>query len=97
MQLGRGRSRIIIAGHSNGGYMSHRMACDHADLLAGVASLAGSTFEGTITGSYDVFGQPDYACEPTEPIHVLEIHGTADRVVNGRSLANGRSRTLVHA
>ena len=73
--------RIFVTGHSNGGYMSHRMACDHADLLAGVASLAGSTFEGTITGSYDVFGQPDYACEPTEPIHVLEIHGTADRVV----------------
>ena len=27
--------RIYVTGHSNGGYMSHRMACDHSDLIAG--------------------------------------------------------------
>jgi poly(3-hydroxybutyrate) depolymerase len=38
------RKRIYVTGHSNGGFMAYRMACDHADLIAGIASLAGMTF-----------------------------------------------------
>ena len=30
------------------------MACDHSDLIAGVASLAGSTFEGVLSGAFVV-------------------------------------------
>ena len=26
--------RVYVAGHSNGGFMSYRMACDHADIVA---------------------------------------------------------------
>lgn len=84
--------RIYVTGHSNGGYMSHRMACDHSDLLAGVASLAGSTFEGILSGKYDlpvvsdasgdyIDQMEDYTCSPSHPIHVLEVHGTGDTVV----------------
>lgn len=94
--------RIYATGHSNGGYMSHRMACDHADLLAGVASLAGSTFEGIISGEYDLPSviaesgdyidyMESYSCSPSHPIHVLEIHGTGDTVVpyaGGRPTGN---------
>lgn len=58
--------RIYFAGLSNGGFMSYRMACDHADLIAGIVSVAGATFD-TVA-----------ACTPTEPVHVLQIHGTAD-------------------
>ena len=62
-------SSIHVVGHSNGGFMSYRMACDHADLVASVASLAGATFA-------DIDD-----CTPSEPVHVLQIHGTNDTVI----------------
>lgn len=61
--------RIFVAGHSNGGFMSYRMACDHADKVAAIASLAGATFA-------DV-----EACTPSEPVSVLQIHGTVDETI----------------
>jgi polyhydroxybutyrate depolymerase len=61
--------RIYLVGHSNGGFMTYRMACEHADIVAGIVSLAGATFV-----------EPD-DCEPSEPVSVLQIHGTADDVV----------------
>jgi len=61
--------RVYFLGHSNGGFMSHRMACDRAPLIAGIASLAGS-----------VWSDPN-KCAPTSPINVLEIHGTKDDAV----------------
>jgi len=71
--------RIYLVGHSNGGFMALRMACDHADLIAGVASLAGS-------GSAD-----PTTCNPTEPVHWLQIHGTADELIEFRGgIVRGR-------
>jgi len=61
--------RIYFAGLSNGGFMSYRMACDHADLIAGIVSVAGATF----------FDPAD--CAPSKPVQVLQIHGTADTTV----------------
>lgn len=61
--------RIYVVGHSNGGFMAHRLACEHADRIAAVASLAGATFN-----------DPD-DCLPTEPVNVLQIHGTDDTVI----------------
>ena len=61
--------RIHFAGHSNGGFMSYRMACERADLVASVASLAGATFQNA------------GACTPSEPVHTLQIHGTSDAVI----------------
>ncbi|MCC6522389.1 MAG: prolyl oligopeptidase family serine peptidase [Polyangiaceae bacterium] len=58
--------RVYFTGHSNGGFMSFRMACDHADRIAAIASLAGATY-----------ADPS-ACAPSEPVHVLALHGTAD-------------------
>jgi polyhydroxybutyrate depolymerase len=71
--------RIYFAGHSNGGFMSHRMACDHADKVAAIASLAG----GTHAAEED--------CKPSEPVSVLNIHGTLDAVIlygGGKLLGN---------
>ena len=62
--------RIAFAGHSNGGFMSHRMACERADLVASIVSLAGATY-----------ADPD-DCAPTEPVSVVEAHGTADEVIH---------------
>ena len=77
--------RIFVAGHSNGGFMAHRMACDHADLVAGIVSLAGATFDHSPT-TMPPAGEA-YSCTPAANVHVLEIHGTADTTVpyNGPS------------
>ncbi len=61
--------RIFLMGHSNGGFMSHRMACDHADKIAAIASLAGAMWNDVSK------------CSPSSPINVLQIHGTDDELV----------------
>jgi len=58
--------RVFFTGHSNGGFMSHRLACDKPDLIAAVASLAGSTYLDPAK------------CTAAESIGVLQIHGTKD-------------------
>jgi polyhydroxybutyrate depolymerase len=63
--------RIYVTGYSSGGAMSHRLALEHADLIAGIASMAGLTY-------YD----PN-ACRPTQPVNVLHIQGTADGYAGG--------------
>jgi len=61
--------RIFVVGFSNGGFMGYRLACDQADIIAAVVSLSGATFATA--------GR----CRPSEPVSILEIHGTADRSV----------------
>jgi len=61
--------RIYFMGHSNGGFMDYRMACDHADQIAAIASLAGAMYDDPT------------ACHASGPVNVLEIHGTADTEV----------------
>ena len=61
--------RVYFTGLSNGGAMSHRMACDHADTVAAIASQAGAAFLDPAD------------CQPTAPVHVLQIHGTSDATV----------------
>lgn len=81
---------IFVAGHSNGGFMSYRMACDHSDLVAGIVSIAGAAFD-TPTDVAMPFG-PAYTCHPTHKINVLQIHGDNDETVSftgGSSLAPG--------
>jgi len=61
--------RIYIVGVSNGGFMAYRMACDHADTIAGIVSVAGATFLDATR------------CGPSGPVSVLQVHGTADQIV----------------
>lgn len=61
--------RIYFVGHSNGGFMSYRMACDRPDMVAAIVSLAGATWEDNTK------------CNPSEPVSVLQIHGTADGTI----------------
>jgi polyhydroxybutyrate depolymerase len=61
--------RIYLFGVSNGGFMSYRMACDHADKIAAIVSFAGATWLDAAR------------CKPSQPVSVLEIHGTADEDV----------------
>ena len=73
--------RIFVTGHSNGGFMSYRLACDHADIISAVVSLAGATFN-TLTD-----------CAPSRPVHILQVHGTNDTAIlfNGGSNGGGVS------
>ena len=61
--------RVYLLGHSNGGYMSYRLACDASDRITALASLAGATFKSPSK------------CNATEPVSVLQVHGTQDDLV----------------
>ena len=61
--------RVFVMGLSNGGYMSHRYACDRANRVAAIVSQAGAMWADTTR------------CKPSEPVAVLQIHGADDEVV----------------
>ena len=58
--------RVYATGISNGGMMSYRLACEASDLFAAVAPVAGAL---------------SVACDPSEPVSILAIHGTDDQHV----------------
>lgn len=62
--------RVIVVGHSNGGFMAYRMACEASEHVTGVVSVAGA--------------MPTEAegCDPAVPaVNVLQVHGTADDTI----------------
>jgi len=63
------KKRIYVTGLSNGGFMSYRMAQDHADLIAAIVPVAGVGFKS-------------WPSQPKNPVSVLHIHGTKDNVIN---------------
>jgi polyhydroxybutyrate depolymerase len=67
-QYGIAPGRVFATGMSAGGFMANRLACERADVFAAVAPIAGSL------GSA-------FPCSPSQPVSVLEVHGTADPVV----------------
>ncbi len=79
--------RIFIVGHSNGGFMAHRMACERADRIAAVVSLAGAQ-------STDAS-----RCTPSEAVSVLQIHGLTDPTIRyeGGSIAGTGATTYPSA
>lgn len=62
--------RIYSTGMSNGGFMSHVLACERSDRFAAIASVTGS-----MTRAYRS------SCNPANAVPVLQIHGTADGTV----------------
>lgn len=63
------KNKVFIIGHSNGGFMAYRMACERADVIAAIAPLAG------------LASSMPSACNPTRPVNVLHMHGTMDQTV----------------
>jgi polyhydroxybutyrate depolymerase len=59
--------RIFAAGMSNGGMMSHRLACELSDRIAAVGPVAGN-----------IAFSP---CNPGRPVPVMMTHGTSDSIV----------------
>lgn len=66
-------AKVFSTGFSNGGMMSHRLACSVADRIAGVAAVGGAS------GQFDADRNEYYMCNPARPIPVLQIHATNDR------------------
>jgi polyhydroxybutyrate depolymerase len=58
------RTRVFAAGHSNGGFMAYRLACELSDRIVAVGLQSGG------------LGVP--TCRPAHPVSLLHIHGTAD-------------------
>ena len=62
-------SRIYVMGHSNGGFMTERLACALGDRITAAASMAGAAPPMTQT------------CTRTKKLALLEVHGDADDIV----------------
>ena len=60
---------VYAVGHSNGGFMAFRLACDGFPGLKGIVSLAGTTFA------------QEQRCDDATPVSILQIHGDADDVI----------------
>ena len=60
---------IVITGLSNGGFMSHRMACEAGDSIRSIVALNGVTWDD-FSRCQDI-GRPD----------ILHVHSTADTVI----------------
>jgi polyhydroxybutyrate depolymerase len=75
--------RIYATGHSNGGGMANRLACDLADRIAAI---------GTVSGAYQ--GAED--CSPARPVAVLGIHGTDDLIIPYNGFQGVREPPAAH-
>ena len=74
------KSRVYLVGISAGGFMAYRLACDLANRIAAVASVAAGMWWDD--------------CQPARPIPILEMHGTSDANVpydGGPSTYHGHS------
>jgi polyhydroxybutyrate depolymerase len=72
---------VFATGVSNGGGMAARLGCDLSDRFAAIAPVAGGY------GSLP-------ACQPAQPVSVLEIHGTGDDTVPYYGKADGSGKVL---
>lgn len=72
--------RVFVTGHSNGGMLAYRLACQLADVVAAV---------GVQSATLEFSG-----CRPSRPVSLLHIHGSADENVpiNGGTGTNSVSR-----
>jgi polyhydroxybutyrate depolymerase len=61
------KSRVWAMGHSNGGMMAYRLACDLSDKVTAIAVVTGALV--------------DDSCNPAKPVSTLHIHGNLDPTV----------------
>jgi polyhydroxybutyrate depolymerase len=59
-------TRVFIVGGSNGGEMAERAACELSDRIAAIADVVGTLLVD---------------CQPSQPVSVIAIHGTADTMI----------------
>jgi polyhydroxybutyrate depolymerase len=73
-------ARVFLVGHSNGGFMAYRYACDRPGRVAAIVSLAGASWKD------------DAKCAGGKGVSVLQVHGDEDAVIpyrGGKSFLTG--------
>jgi polyhydroxybutyrate depolymerase len=75
--------RVYVAGFSNGGFMTQRLACDAPERFAAFASVSAAGFGGMTE-----------LCQTPLPLSFLFIHGTADGVIPWQGLVRGNGYML---
>ncbi|KAK3246621.1 hypothetical protein CYMTET_43848 [Cymbomonas tetramitiformis] len=68
VQMAVDASRTYAIGFSVGAVLAHRLACEHSSIFAAVIAISG--------------GLQTAHCAPSEPVSILQMHGTADPVVD---------------
>ena len=61
---------VMLIGHSNGGFMSHRMACEAGNKIHTIVNFAGATYANS--GGCGWSGYPN----------IINVHGDADSVID---------------
>lgn len=61
--------RVYATGMSNGGYLSHRLACEHPDRVAAIAPVVGSLSQ-------------ELVCEDGRAVPALQISGSEDNLAS---------------
>jgi polyhydroxybutyrate depolymerase len=64
--------RVYASGCSNGGGMSYKLACDAAEVIAGIAPVDFDCVDGAGCGD----------CSPSRPVPVIQFRGTNDTLVD---------------
>jgi len=73
---------VFATGYSNGGFMSHRLACEASDLFTDIAPYAG----------YKSYGNTFSRCDrQVRPVGVHHYHGTADTTIRYTGYGSGNS------
>ncbi|GAA3336405.1 hypothetical protein GCM10020358_08450 [Amorphoplanes nipponensis] len=72
-------ARVYLIGHSNGGFMAFRMACDHAAQVTAIVSLNGASWNDAAR------------CRPSEPVSVLAVHSSTDETIAFTGGLNGNA------
>ncbi len=77
-------TRVTMLGHSNGGFMAYRMACEPDSPVTALVSIAGSSW----------LDADD--CAANRPVSVLQVHGVLDDVmpIDGDEYAPGALEVL---
>jgi polyhydroxybutyrate depolymerase len=70
------RRRVFATGHSNGGMLAYRLACELSDRVAAIAPNAAFLMNRDLDAEQVT---TLFSCEPTRPVPVLQLHGLADQ------------------
>lgn len=65
--------RVYLIGHSNGGFMSYRLACDLPGEFAALVSMAGATWKDPL--------RCGGGAAAAVPVSAVQLHGDADDVI----------------
>jgi polyhydroxybutyrate depolymerase len=76
-------ARVYAVGHSRGGGMANRLACDLADRVAAV---------GSVSGVY----QSGEDCAPSRPVAIVAFHATGDPEVPYNGIGNAGALRAEH-